>query len=109
MAVTGVYGAQVLHMLRGSPSPGAALILKPDQDAFQPAPSAHVPHLSLGCVQGLLSRFAACGTTAYRCVALVMCVYLSFLIKQIGHFPRLRFSVLLPLSFDQQRGPYLKM
>ena len=59
--------SQVLHMLRGSPSPGRALTLNPNLDAYEVTAGAHVAHLSPGCLHNMLTRFCRPGTTSYRC------------------------------------------
>ena len=57
---------QVLHMLRGCPSPGSALRLDAEADAYEVAPGVHVPHLSPACLRNNLLRWVKMGTTAYR-------------------------------------------
>lgn len=57
---------QILHMLRGCPSPGTAFHLSPAKDAFEIAPGLHVPHLSPACLRIVLLRWTRIGTTAFR-------------------------------------------
>ena len=57
---------QVLHMLRGCPSPGSAFRLDARSDAFEVKPGVHVPHLSPACLCNVLLTWARTGTTAYR-------------------------------------------
>lgn len=55
-------------MLRGSPSPGRALTLSPNLDAFEVTAGAHVAHLSPSCLQNVLARFTLSGTVSLRSV-----------------------------------------
>ena len=57
---------QILHMLRGCPSPGTAFHLSPAKDAFEVVPGLHVPHLSPACLRNVLLRWTRIGTTAFR-------------------------------------------
>ena len=57
---------QVLHMLRGCPSPGSAFRLDAQADAFGVAPGVHLPHLSPACLRNVLLSWVKTGTTAYR-------------------------------------------
>jgi len=59
---------QILHMLRGCPSPGKAFRLISTSDAFDIAPGVHVPHLSSACLRHLMLRWVKIGTTALRSV-----------------------------------------
>ncbi len=61
-------------MLRGSPSPGRALTLKPDLDEYSVTAGAHVAHLSPGCLQNMLGRFTRSGTISYRWLIDVKCL-----------------------------------
>ena len=57
---------QILHMLRGCPSPGTAFHLSPAKDAFEVAASLHVLHLSPACLRNVLLRWTRIGTAGFR-------------------------------------------